>query len=74
MGKQTRNRNLICTVSKMESDEGEAKGDTGCVRTGGDSLPQEGVREGGQEQSEGQFSGAFGQMWIPVLSLSTCVT
>lgn len=58
----------------MESEEGEAEEGTGCVRTGGDSLTQEGVREGGQEQSEGQFSGAFGQMWIPVLFLSTCVT
>ena len=45
-----------------------------CVRTAGDSLTQEGVREGGQEQTEGQFSGAFGQMWIPVLFFSTCVT
>ena len=52
MGRQTRNRNLIHTVNRMES-EGEAEGDTGFVRTGGDSLTQEGVREGGQEQSEG---------------------
>ena len=42
----------------MESDEGEAKGDTGCVRTGRDSLTQEGVREG-YFNTCGEMEGSF---------------
>lgn len=57
-------------VNKMKSDEGEAEGDTGCSENQR-RLPNRG---GGQEQAEGQFPGTSGQVWIPVLPHSVCVT
>lgn len=46
----------------------------GVLRTKGESPALYEGREGSQEQSEGQCPGAFGQLWIPALLLSTCVT
>lgn len=48
------------SIVKMESDEGEAEGDTGCSEKQGRLPNTGGVREGGQAQSEGQFPGASG--------------
>lgn len=39
----------------MVSDEGEAQGIQGVLRTRGESLTQDGGRKGGQEQSVGQL-------------------
>lgn len=44
MGRQTRNRDFICTVNKMESDEGEAEAGTGCENCG--RLPNTGRGQG----------------------------
>lgn len=46
----------------------------GVLRTKRESPTQDVGREGSQEQAEGQCPGAFGQVWIPALLLSTCVT
>lgn len=50
------------------------RGIQGVLRTRGDSLAQEGGRNGGWEQAEGQFPGASGRVWIPVMLHSACVT
>lgn len=50
------------------------RGIQGVLRTRGDSLTQEGGRNGSQEQAKGQFPGTYGQVWIPVWSHCACVT
>lgn len=50
------------------------RGIQGVLRTRGDSLTQEAGRNSSQEQAEGQFPGISGQVWIPVLPHSVCVT
>lgn len=54
-GGRRENRNWKCIVNKTVSDEGEAQGIQGVLRTRGESLTQDGGRKGGQEQSVGQL-------------------